>query len=540
MVSNNKFQEKIKTKIVYLVSLVVLFILVMFYVGSLIYNDAYTEDRLSKNNDILKNKVIELFEIIDKQNVAYLSIINSGTTKEKLYGNLYKTNNILNGESFVYIVDDRNEMIFTNDENVENKKSFNNYLEILVNDIKNGKKKYMSIKPSGDGNQLLIGNSVGQFYSITKLYEDDICNYIDVYNQYVITNDKGHVIAASNKNLVNNLYKFSVEKETIELNGQIYKLKSEKLYNGIIVTSFILNNNIIDLKNLLLMFFLVFVVVSISLDYFSDLISKNTTKSLDIMVNGIDDIKNGKSKYLEDINTNDEFEVLSKEINRLLENIENLNNKNINLNELNKQIEIKQLESQFNPHFLYNTLETIRYVMFEDKNKASSLIMQLTSILRYSISNKKDMVKVNDDIVYIKNYLEIMKVRFQERFNYTIKLDEKCKNIYIPKLIFQPIIENSIKHNYIKKDKLSIWVTVEVVNNDLVIEIEDDGEGINEKDLNNINLSFETNNQTTHIGLNNVYRRLKLKYHIFDFKIYSRKEIGTKIILTLPIEDENV
>lgn len=500
MVSNNKFQEKIKTKIVYLVSLVVLFILVMFYVGSLIYNDAYTEDRLSKNNDILKNKVIELFEIIDKQNLAYLSIINSGTTKEKLYGNLYKTNNILNGESFVYIVDDRNEMIFTNDENAENKKSFNNYLEILVNDIKNEKKKYMSIKPSGDGNQLLIGNSVGQFYSITKLYEDDIYNYIDVYNQYVITNDKGHVIAASNKNLVNNLYKFSVGKETIELNGQIYKLKSEKLYNGVIVTSFILNNNIIDLKNLLLMFFLVFVVVSISLDYFSDLISKNTTKSLDIMVNGIDDIKNGKSKYLEDINTNDEFEILSKEINRLLENIENLNNKNINLNELNKQIEIKQLESQFNPHFLYNTLETIRYVMFEDKNKASSLIMQLTSILRYSISNKKDMVKVNDDIVYIKNYLEIMKVRFQERFNYTIKLDEKCKNIYIPKLIFQPIIENSIKHNYIKKDKLSIWVTVEVVNNDLVIEIEDDGEGINEKDLNNINLSFETNNQTTHIG----------------------------------------
>ena len=140
----------------------------------------------------------------------------------------------------------------------------------------------------------------------------------------------------------------------------------------------------------------------------------------------------------------------------------------------------------------------------------------------------------------MKNYLEICKVRYQERFNYTIKTDERCLNLYVPKLIYQPLIENSIKHNFKNKDKLSIWVTTEIIDNKLHIEVEDDGDGMSDEYLNNLNsiLSQETNS-TLHIGLYNVYKRLKLKYNDnFRFDIFSKLNIGTRIIIVIPVNTE--
>ncbi len=531
----NKFQEKLRRQILYIFFVTLTLVFVFLYVGSLVANNNFSKNRLNEYNTDLNNKLEELFKITDYYNEQYLNLNNA----ETYYGNLYKINNHLEIKTDVYIYDLNKDIIFTNINIPEEVSSLNQYINILLKKLDQNTTGFISIKPIGTNNQMLIGKKSANGYSIIKIEEEELKRYLETYSQYVITDNKDHVIASTNDKFINNLYKYENEGSEITLNQQQYISKMLKNDKGIKIYSFILKRNVFDMSRILLLFGMVFVLLIIGLNYFSKRLSKNTAKSLDKIIDEIENIKNNKSKYLNDIKTNDEFEILTKEINDMLGNIESLNMKNTELINLNKQIEIKHLESQFNPHFLYNTLETIRYVMFEDKQMAGDLIVKLTEILRYSISNQEEMVKIKDDMVHIENYLEICKVRFQERFTYTIKLDEKCKNVLIPKLIFQPIIENSIKHNFINKESLSIWITVEVNENKLFIEVEDDGEGIDEKVLKNIKENFNSKIQSTHIGLFNVYRRLKLKYENFDFNIFSRKEIGTKIVITILIGDSD-
>ncbi|NLC97124.1 MAG: histidine kinase [Erysipelotrichaceae bacterium] len=499
----------------------------------------YEKSRINKSNNYLEEKINYLFDVVDNTNTDLLLL--DSFDEVRIYGYLYKINSELGIKSNIILFNSEKNIVFTSNESVT-KGSYYEYIKILLDNIDDKKEDYISFKPINYDNQLLIGKKSGNGYSIIIIEETDLINYLDTTISYVIVDKKDHVIVSNNNRFINKIYKFIVPNNSIlKIDDITYLYAPKLLSNNITITSFILKQNIIDMRQLAILTIILGVLFTILLNTFSNKLSKNTSKSLDLLMDQIDLIRKEKSKYIGQINTNDEFELLSLEINKMLANIDSLNNKNTELLELNKEIEIKQLESQFNPHFLYNTLETIRYVMYMDKDMASELILKLTNILRYSISFVDDVAKLEEDIKYIENYLEICKVRFQERFNYTLKIDEKCKKLLIPKLIFQPIIENSIKHNFRQKPNLSIWVTSEIVDNKLHIEIEDDGEGMEEKELNKLIKFIEGgSNKTSHVGLYNVYRRLKLKYNEdFSFNIYSKKNIGTKVVIVIPLDLED-
>jgi sensor histidine kinase YesM len=155
----------------------------------------------------------------------------------------------------------------------------------------------------------------------------------------------------------------------------------------------------------------------IPLEVFSKKIAVNNSESISKLIREIYVIKNGNLNYKIKLDTDDEIETIAENINELVDRIKTLNERNTELLNIKRISEIKQLEAQFNPHFLYNTLETIRYSIFLDKKAASDLISLLTRILRYSVSKGSDEVKFSENVEYAKVFLKIYKYRYDKNFN---------------------------------------------------------------------------------------------------------------------------
>lgn len=272
--------------------------------------------------------------------------------------------------------------------------------------------------------------------------------------------------------------------------------------------------------------------------YYANKIAISKTKSVDELLDGISSVQNGDFTNKVSIKTNDEFELIGDYYNEMVIKVQELIEKN---KEEAMQVtlsQIKLLESQFNPHFIFNTLEMLRYMIKAKDDSSEKVLLSMSRILRYSIDNTIRTTKLIEDIKYIQDYLTIQKFRFGNKFDYNISIRDECKNCTIPKLIIQPIVENSIKYGFQDKDYLLINVNSYIKKNNLIIDIIDNGEGISREELFEIErILNNSDNSSTHIGLYNVQKRISLLYgQEFGIKIESEKEKGTKVSIKLPID----
>lgn len=174
---------------------------------------------------------------------------------------------------------------------------------------------------------------------------------------------------------------------------------------------------------------------------------------------------------------------------------------------------MQQLMAQMNPHFLYNTLEIIRSFLSFDPDTSEQLIVSLTEILRYSVDASRQEVRLAEDMEYINKYLNIQRCRFGDRFHCEINLSEACDQCLVPKLLIQPLIENSIKYGFRKKMDICIRVEGHVEHGILCIRVSDDGLGMDEEEAKTLQQRLLTfDNSARSIGLRNLSRRLYLKY----------------------------
>ena len=196
-----------------------------------------------------------------------------------------------------------------------------------------------------------------------------------------------------------------------------------------------------------------------------------------------------------------------------LARIQELSQRNIALAEVNNRMEMQNLQAQINPHFIYNTLDNIRYLIPTDPQRAQQLIGRFIGILRYSINNTKHNVPVKDDLKYLQDYLVIQSTRFGANFSYEIDIDDACMEFIIPKLLLQPLLENSIKYGFQKKPRIHIRVRGWLGEDALYFTVEDNGGGVDEtmlEQLRDILRSDEVNIE--HNGLQNINRRIWLGY----------------------------
>lgn len=185
--------------------------------------------------------------------------------------------------------------------------------------------------------------------------------------------------------------------------------------------------------------------------------------------------------------------------------------------------ELKVLQSQINPHFLFNALNAIASSIRINPQKARELIINLSSYLRYNLELNNEFIYIRDELQQVRNYIEIEKARFGDKINVICDVDDI--NVKIPSLIIQPLVENAIVHGILKnKGKGTIKVIVKKHQKDIKIIIMDDGEGIDEEIIQNI---YNDDVPKNNIGLYNVHLRLKLIYG--QGLVITRLNKGTKI-----------
>lgn len=202
--------------------------------------------------------------------------------------------------------------------------------------------------------------------------------------------------------------------------------------------------------------------------------------------------------------------------------------------------EIKRLQAQINPHFLFNSLNTIASFCRSNSQRARQLLLELSIYLRRNIKDKRTYITLDDELEQIKSYLAIEHARFGDRIQFEMDIDPDTKDCLMPPLILQPLVENAVKHGIsCKEEGGKLWVRASRRQGELYIHVKDDGVGMSEQAIEMIYKKSGLEPLNSSMGLRNVNQRLE---HIFGpdsrIKIDSRKMEGTTVSFKLPMGKE--
>lgn len=273
-------------------------------------------------------------------------------------------------------------------------------------------------------------------------------------------------------------------------------------------------------------------------------ISSGLTRPLELLMNTIQKIGNGNVQLRAKIVKEDEIGELAQQFNEMLDQMEELKQKEYQTKQLLNRAEYKALQAQVNPHFLYNTLDTMASIA-EIRNcpEVSHMSQSLALIFRYSLNMKDPFSTVENEIVHLKNYIYVMDMRMHDNIQYTFDVDEMTLKSKLPRLSLQPIVENAINHGLRnKRGKKKIGIQIKREQMDLVICIEDNGIGL---DTSAINESLRKNEldfveKGNSIDLHNINARLKMLYgNQYGMHLESMLGEGTKVFMILPDRGED-
>ena len=245
-----------------------------------------------------------------------------------------------------------------------------------------------------------------------------------------------------------------------------------------------------------------------------------------------------------------------KQTYRLLDRYAAYKTRKNNAQILNKQTELTALQSQINPHFLYNTLETIRgQALIDDNIEIAKMVEALSAFFRYSISRKGNLVTLRDELANIENYMLIQRYRFNNRFSLEVIVDEEDEQAYdflIPRLIIQPVVENAIFHGLEEKlEGGKVTIEVIVTDQNLILTISDNGKGMDSGTLKELNARIQSddvelddsenrNTRNTGIALPNIHKRIQLLFgDEYGVNVYSTAGQGTDVEITIPANYKN-
>lgn len=252
-------------------------------------------------------------------------------------------------------------------------------------------------------------------------------------------------------------------------------------------------------------------------------------------------VENGHfGESMDEKNMYDEFRLLVHRFNLMSDEIERLIRETYQLKLSQRTTELKALQSQINPHFIFNTLQNIHYLALQHNAYEINLIVDaLSDILHYSLRGDSDIVPLREEISIVKKYLGIQQVRFIDRLVVHIDAQSETLDLPLPKMTLQPLLENSVIHGMRDSDKICrVSLSAARDRNAYLLDIQDDGAGMSQERLNEIRDSLESDGidllDGTNIGLRNCWLRLKNLYpQGLTFEITSAPGQGTRIHITI-------
>lgn len=239
----------------------------------------------------------------------------------------------------------------------------------------------------------------------------------------------------------------------------------------------------------------------------------------------------------------DEFEQLAVGFNKMTSQLKATMEEQVQAERTLNETRIEMMQAQLNPHFLYNTLDTIKWAAKAGGvPEVATMSASLAGILRTSISEKQ-FCKLKKELELVQNYCEIQKIRFDDRFDLTVDVPDEVREAVIPKLILQPIVENAIIHGMNESESGHIYIAAVREMSDgkdlLKISIQDDGKGISDEMMNALN-NDDVATLKGHLGLNNVNTIIRIYYgREYGVMAFRPTTGGTVMIVTLPYSEES-
>ena len=269
-------------------------------------------------------------------------------------------------------------------------------------------------------------------------------------------------------------------------------------------------------------------------------VTRNLMSSINHLVDTMKVAGHGKLsvRAIENPKSPTEIQILETNFNSMLDKLESSikNEKEASMKQ--KNAEIKALEAQINPHFLYNSLDTINWMAIDrDDYEISNAITALATILRYGIDHSNDVVELGREVEWLKQYLFLQQTRLKNTFECEINISEETKSFKIHKLLFQPFVENSILHGFeAKKSLYTLKIRIAMKNDNLVIQIWDNGKGMPVDLVERMNQGvFLENKDRQCIGMENAITRLKM-YYGEEATVFISSQLGeyTNVIIQIP------
>jgi Predicted signal transduction protein with a C-terminal ATPase domain len=404
-----------------------------------------------------------------------------------------------------------------------------------------------SIKYYGETTAILVINVNGNFFS--SIYNSKkVAKSTDIY----IMDEKGRIVSHADESKINTAS--SIYKELNQgISSGSFVSKSSTSPEQVVFYRFdninwtmvheiplsLLIKNTVKLRRIFIFMFIIGMAMVFGISVYW---IYRITRPLNELTSAMSEMEKGKlGRTLPDTSRN-ELGVLGRQFNQMSGSILSLIEQIRILESEKREMEIKTLQAQINPHFLYNTLNTIKYmaVVIKANNIAESLTT-LSNILRPIFGNPNILCTIQEEVEYAKNYIRILNYRYCEGIVVNLNMPDELMQCEILRFILQPLIENCFIHGVSSQNhKGLIGITAIQENNDINLIVEDNGKGMDVTKL--IEVRAELNDGTTgktaekgSIGLSNVSRRIKLHYgDKYGIDVESRDGFGTKVVLRLP------
>jgi len=281
---------------------------------------------------------------------------------------------------------------------------------------------------------------------------------------------------------------------------------------------------------------LVFVIVTVL--FILTYISARISRPIKLLEKSMEKVERGDFTVNLSIKGSDEVEQLSRRFNVMVKRVRELMDQVIMEQEQKRKNELEVLQAQINPHFLYNTLNSVVRMVGIGKNEdVITTITSLSRLFRISLSRGKNIISVQDELEHVRHYLIIQKMRYKNQFEYEIEAEEETLRCKTLKLILQPIVENAIYHGIEKMaDPGMIWITVKKIDSKILFQIRDNGLGMPEHVRAQILTGQYKSEDGSGVGIRNVHERIQLFFGTeYGLEIESELENGTNVKIWIPV-----
>lgn len=277
----------------------------------------------------------------------------------------------------------------------------------------------------------------------------------------------------------------------------------------------------------------------------SYVLSTQITRPLASLMRKMQRIERGETNVdlLDD--SSDEMQKVTQRMDSMIDNIQGLTRDIYAYQIQGKVMELQALQSQINPHFLYNTLQSIKALAVIGRtSEISTMVTLIGGMLRYAINNVQESVTVEQELQHADTYIKIQGYRYPDQFKYEASCDSKLAETLVPKLILQPVIENAILHGFEGGKKGSIVVVVERKGTEMQINVADNGKGMTPEEEERMRIKLDhrpasVQNGEGGVGLLNVHHRIRMKYgEGYGISFDTAPGLGTRITIRIPLGED--